>query len=217
MKVKPLNDLLGLPGHAFDKEDTQPDHLFYAEPRFVTHIDGHAIAAVTALYRGLFPAGGVILDLMSSWVSHFPREISFSHVFGVGLNEAELAANSQLNGYLVQNLNETQILPFDGEKFDAAAICVSIQYLQRPVDVLREVARVMKKGGPLAITFSNRCFPTKAVAVWQALSDEDHAKLVTLYLEAAGFNSVEVRELVPKGQVQMGQRLDPLFAVIGRA
>jgi SAM-dependent methyltransferase len=217
MRVKPLTDLLGLPAEAFDKEDTQPDHVFYAEPRFVTHIDGHAIAAVTALYRSLFPAGGAILDLMSSWVSHFPREISYSHVFGLGLNEAELAANPQLHGHLVQNLNENQLLPFDGETFDAAAICVSIQYLQRPVVVLREAARVLKKGGPLAITFSNRCFPTKAVAVWQALPDEDHARLVTLYLEAAGFSSIEVRELVPKGQVQMGQRLDPLWAVIGRA
>lgn len=212
-----MTELLGLPGQAFDKEDTQPDQLFYAEPRFVTHIDGHAIAAVTALYRCLFPAGGAILDLMSSWVSHFPREISYSHVFGLGLNDAELAANSQLDSHLVQNLNENQVLPFDDETFDAAAICVSIQYLQNPVAVLRELARVLKKGGPVAITFSNRCFPTKAVAVWQALSDEDHAKLVTLYLEAAGFTLSEVRELVPKGQMQMGKRLDPLWAVIGRA
>jgi SAM-dependent methyltransferase len=207
-----MNDLPEFPPDAFLKEDTAPDEIFYAGPRFVTHIDGPAIGAVTALYRELFPPGGVILDLMSSWISHLPRDVAYKEVIGHGMNEEELAANSQLTRYFVQNLNADPILPLDTSSIDAAAICVSVQYLQNPIAVLRELARVLKPGAPLVITFSNRCFPTKAVAIWQALSDDGHAKLVTLYLEGAGFAAIEVR---PPLQKVRGQ--DPLFAVIGRS
>lgn len=207
-----MTDLPEFPPDAFLKEDAAPDEIFYAAPRFVTHIDGPAIGAVTALYRELFPPGGVILDLMSSWISHLPREVAYNEVIGHGMNATELAANSQLTRFFVQNLNADPALPFENDSIDAAAICVSIQYLQNPVAVLRELARVLKPGAPLVITFSNRCFPTKAVAIWQALSDEEHAKLVGLYLERAGFAEIETRSPEQKGRGQ-----DPLYAVIGRS
>lgn len=207
-----MNDLPELPPDAFLKEDSAPDAEFYAEPRFVTHIDGHAIAAVMALYRELFPPGGAILDLMSSWISHLPRDVAYAEVVGHGMNAHELSANSQLTGFFVQDLNADPVLPLATARFDAAAICVSIQYLQSPVAVLHELARVLKPGAPLAITFSNRCFPTKAVAVWQALQDEAHLKLVGYYLAKAGFGAIAPRVLVPRGQ-----GFDPLWAVTGRA
>jgi SAM-dependent methyltransferase len=206
------DDLPELPPDAFARWDSGRDPLFYAEPRFVTHIDDRAIAAVTALYRRLFPPGGAILDLMSSWVSHLPEEIAFAEVVGHGLNRAELAANPRLTRFFVQDLNENPSLPLDTDAFDGAGLCVSIQYLRRPVAVLREVARVLKPGGPVAITFSNRCFPTKAVAVWQALDGAGHCRLVALYLDRAGFRGVEARELIPPGRGG-----DPLWAVVGRA
>ena len=207
-----MDELLDLPPNAFAKSDGSPDELFYAAPRFVTHIDGNAIMAVTSLYRELFPAGGVLLDLMSSWISHLPRDVAYAEVIGHGMNAAELAANRQLTRSFVQNLNETAALPLETASLDGAAICVSVQYLQSPVAVLRELARVLKPGAPVAITFSNRCFPTKAVAIWQALDDEAHARLVALYLGRAGFAPVETRDLVPPGR-----GMDPLWAVVGRA
>ncbi len=207
-----MDDLPDLPPNAFLKEDTAPDTLFYSEPRFVTHIDGHAVAAVMALYRELFPRGGTILDLMSSWISHLPRDVPYARVVGHGMNAQELAANAQLTSYFVQDLNSDPLLPLETASFDAAAICVSIQYLQSPIAVLRELRRALKPGAPLAITFSNRCFPTKAVAIWQALTDEAHLELVGYYLEKAGFVAIEQRMLVTRGQ-----GFDPLFAVVGRA
>ena len=205
--------MLALPADAFRRYDESPDSLFYVEPRFVTHIDGAAVAAVTQLYRELFPPEGSILDLMSSWVSHLPAEVHYSRVVGLGLNQEELAANPRLDAFSVHNLNADSHLPFDAEEFDGAAICVSIQYLTDPVAVLRDVGRVLRPGAPLVITFSNRCFPTKAVAIWQALDDAGHGRLVMDYVRAAA-NWTDVQLLDRSPSVPAS---DPLFAVVARA
>jgi SAM-dependent methyltransferase len=200
-----------LPPAAFRKADPSPDGLFYAQPRFVAHIDDAAVAAVTGLYREVLPPGGAILDLMSSWISHLPEEVAYAEVVGHGMNAEELAANPRLTRWFAQDLNLRPRLPLDDASLDAAAICVSVQYLQKPVEVLSDLRRCLKPGAPLAITFSNRCFPTKAVAVWAALDGPGHCALVDLYLRRAGYASVEARTL------RDGRRSDPLWAVIGRA
>lgn len=199
-----------LPDAAFAKADESADALFYAAPRFVTHIDDRAIAAVTNLYRELFPPDASLLDLMSSWVSHLPDEIRYREVVGQGMNAEELAANPRLSRWFVQDLNVDPHLPLSSDAFDGATICVSVQYLQRPTEVLTEVARVLKPGAPLVVTFSNRCFPTKAIAIWTHLGSRDHGRLVASYLASAGFEQVEIREV-------LRQPGDPLWAVIGRA
>jgi SAM-dependent methyltransferase len=202
-----------LPRGAFDRSDETPDEEFYRCPRFVTHIDEHAIAAVTQLYREHFPPGGALLDLLSSWVSHLPPEVSYRRVVGLGMNGEELAANPRLDEYYVHDLNRHPRLPFGDAEFDGAAICVSIQYLTQPVVVLREVGRVLRAGAPLVTTFSNRCFPTKAVAIWQMLDDAGHVCLVEQYLRAAGNWTVVAR--LDRSPRQPGS--DLLYAVIGRS
>lgn len=206
-----------LPSAAFRRADETPDEQFYRQPRFVTHIDAGAITAVTELYREYFPAGGRILDLMSSWVSHLPPDVEYSEVVGLGLNRAELERNSRLTSQVVQNLNATTQLPFATQSYDAAGITVSIDYLTDPVTVLRELGRVLVLGGPAVISFSNRCFPTKAVAVWHTLDDAGHLQLVQHYLEAAGnWTAIEALDRSPRSA--RGRLTgDPLFAVVGRA
>ena len=205
-----MEQLPGLPAAAFEKEDPSPDAEFYDFPRFVTHIDDGAIAAVTSIYRDLLPAGGSVLDLMSSWVSHLPDNVAYREVVGLGMNEAELARNPRLQHWFVQDLNINPILPLDTQAFDAACICVSIQYLQRPVEVFREIHRVLRPGAPFVVTFSNRCFPTKAVAIWQRMAGPDQQRLVGAYMQEAGFSQIAERESTPP----FG---DPLWAAIGRA
>ncbi|KQP30979.1 methyltransferase domain-containing protein [Methylobacterium sp. Leaf100] len=198
------------PPAAFVKDDPSPDSLFYRQPRFVTHIDDAAIAAVTDLYRDVVPAGGVLLDLMSSWVSHLPKDRTYERIIGHGLNAAELAANPRLTGHFVQDLNAAPHLPLDTACADAALMCASIQYLQRPIDVLSDVARVLRRGAPVVISFSNRYFPTKAVAIWGALDAAGRANLVERYLQIAGFARTQVRAVIPDHGFG-----DPLTAVIG--
>ena len=207
-----MDDPLGLPDGAFRRIDEEDDALFYQPSRLVCHIDDHAVAALTDFYRAVLPPGAVLLDLMSSWVSHLPPEIAYAEVIGHGMNEAELAANPRLNRRFVQDLNREPALPLANRSIDAAMICVSVQYLQRPVAVLREVARVLRPGSPVAISFSNRCFWTKAVAIWRGLDDAGHAHLVELYLRHAGFERIEAHRLAE----WIEDERDPLIAVVGR-
>ena len=203
----------GLPSGAFTKLDAEDDELFYEPPRLVCHIDDGAIAALTAFYRRVLPADGVLLDLMSSWVSHLPPEIDYKEVIGHGMNAVELAANPRLSRWFIQNLNRGTSLPLGDTSLDAAMICVSIQYLQRPIVVLREVARLLRRGAPLVISFSNRCFWTKAVAIWRSLDDDGHVHLVERYLRDAGFARIETHRLAE----WVEDVSDPMFAVVGRA
>jgi hypothetical protein len=208
-----MNEGLGLPDGAFTKIDAEEDEFFYEPPRLVCHIDDGAIAALTEFYRVALPAGSVLLDLMSSWVSHLPPEIDYAEVIGHGMNASELAANPRLGRRFVQNLNRDTNLPLADATVDAAMVCVSIQYLQQPVAVLREVARVLRPGAPLVISFSNRCFWTKAVAIWRALDDPGHAQLVERYLRHAGFQRIETHQLAE----WVEDVSDPMTAVVGRA
>lgn len=200
-----------LPAGAFGKLDTGDDLAFYAPPRLVTHIDEAATAALTRLYRERLLDGHRLLDLMSSWVSHLPEDRAYGEVVGHGMNAAELAANARLTEWFVQNLNEDAMLPLDDQRFDAALCCVGVQYLQQPQAVFREVRRVLVRGAPFIVSFSNRCFPTKAVAIWRTLDISGQAALVKLYLERAGFSAITVNLLAD------GTRGDPLLAVTGQA
>ena len=190
----------------FARDDERPDPEFYESPRLVTHIDDGAIAAVGELYDELGIRGDV-LDLMSSWVSHFrakPR-----HLTVLGLNEVELAANSSADARVVQDLNAAPVLPFADGSFDAVVNCVSIDYLVRPVEVLAEVARVLRPGGLSVCTFSNRCFPTKAVRGWLSVAEQDRPLVVAQYhRDAGGFDEPLVQQ-----RVVGSWRADPLWAV----
>jgi SAM-dependent methyltransferase len=195
---------------AFSRVDESPDEEFYVEPRLVEHIDEAAIADVVRLHRERLPAGGEILDLMSSWVSHLPDDVRYARVAGLGMSGVELARNPRLASYVVHDLNASPALPFADASFDAATICVSIQYLTSPVEVLRDLGRVVRPGGPAVVTFSNRCFPTKAVAIWRGLDDHGHLALVAKYFESAGWQGIEQVSSPPRPH-------DPLYAVVATA
>lgn len=200
-----------LPPEAFAKQDTGDDLSFYAPPRLVTHIDEGATAALTQAYRTLLPEGGRLLDLMSSWVSHLPSDRNYAEVVGHGMNAVELEANPRLTWSFVQNLNQKPLLPLADHAFDAALCCMGVQYLQQPLVVFAEVRRLLMPGSPYIVSYSNRCFPTKAVAIWRSLDIRGQAALVKVYLERAGFTDVSAQLLSD------GTAGDPLVAVIGHA
>lgn len=205
------NITVKLADDAYNRLDETADEVFYKIPRFVTHIDNGAINAVTELYRKRLPANSIVLDLMSSWVSHYPEDMDFKRIVGLGMNARELARNKQLDEWLVHDLNQQAELPFKENEYDACTICVSIDYLIKPVMVLKEIGRVLKKNAPLIITYSNRVFEEKVTKAWLSLSEHDRKYLIRTYLLASGvFADIEFIDCSPATG-------DPLYAIIASA
>jgi SAM-dependent methyltransferase len=193
----------------FARQDASDDGMFYAAPRKVVHIDDTAIATLRdTVFANTLPLGGSLLDLMSGWRSHLPANIAYSRVVGLGMNAEEMADNPQLTEYVVHDLNRAPALPFPDASFDAAVCSVSVQYLVRPLDVFADVRRVLKPGGTFVVSFSNRCFPSKAIWVWLYTDDDKHVSLVSDYFRRTGFAKIS-----SKSYLQCGG--DPLYVVTG--
>ena len=200
------NPYAGFPAGFFDRSDSSSDAIFYEAPRLVTHIDAGAISAVGQAYVEL-GVNGRVLDLMSSWISHLQTKPAALTV--LGMNAEELAANPMADEAVVHDLNKNPMLPFDDDMFDQVVCTVSVDYLARPIEVFREVARVLAPGGVFVCTFSNRCFPTKAIRGWLSLDDVGHCDLVEQYFRrSGGWEPARSTEVVRRG---LG--VDPLFAV----
>jgi len=205
---------------AMGRLDDRPDEVFYQRPRLVHHLDRHCRAQIEALYGSLIPAGGQVLDLMSSWVSHLDRIDPTCRVTGLGMNEAEMASNPRLAERLIRDLNADPTLPFAKARFDAVVCTASFEYLTAPRRIVAEIARVLKPGGTCIITFSDRWFPTKAVQVWTEVHPYERLGYVLASLMSDerlhDFNSYSRRGLPrPEDDSRAGELelSDPLFAV----
>jgi len=208
----------------FSRLDSTPDSIFYAEPRFVEHVDEQAVKTMTSYISNIaLQPGDSVLDLCSSWTSHIDgsaqKKLGLKRVSGLGMNEKELMANSALSDWVVLDLNRGKQpkLPYDDSSFDVVLCQLSIDYLTSPLEVMQEVGRVLKPGGRVAIIFSNRLFIQKAVGLWTGADDIDHTYTVASYLRfsGGGFTNIKAEDLsTRKGKGKAQQIIgDPLYVV----
>lgn len=198
--------------------DAGNDSEFYVPPRFVTHIDDNAIIQLKGYYDSNLPRKGRVLDFCSSWISHYPPDVTKAaeagdlEVLGTGMNESELRRNPVLKAYTVQDLNENPEVKLPGDvggALDASTCVVSIDYLTKPVDVLTSIRRQTNEGGKVHLAISNRCFPTKAVGRWLRITEAERLKMVGDYLWYAGWRDIEIVTVVEPGSWLN----DPLWVV----
>ena len=204
--------LAEIPAEYFRRQDETSDFRFYSSPRLVAHIDDGAIDALGNFLRPRVPDNADVLDLMSAYLTHLPPDVreKCRRVAGLGMNGTEMAANAQLTEHVVHSLNDNPKLPYPDASFDVALCTVSVQYLLDPAAVFAEVRRVLRPGGQFIVSFSNRCFPTKATQLWLSTDDAQHVSLVQLYFEEAGWGSAEAFNVSPRPD-----RSDPLYVVVG--
>jgi SAM-dependent methyltransferase len=210
-------------GDAFSRLDESDDRMFYAKDRFVPHLDSVALATIEKLVETLvIEESPVILDLMASWDSHLSAMLRPSRVIGLGLNENELKRNRDLSEFVVHDLNQDPRLPLPDNTFDAVINTVSVDYMTRPVEVFKEVGRILKAGGLFLVIFSNRMFSEKAVKLWRQSSEEERILLVEdFFREAGAFGKTTL--FVSRGKprpkddkyAQYAIPSDPVYAVYG--
>jgi len=172
-------------------------------PKLVYHIDEASVCALTRYYADSISAGSDVLDICSSWVSHYPEDFParMRSIVGTGISPIELSCNRQLSKFVANDLNAKPKLPFADASFDAVTCVVSFDYLNKPLEVMREVGRVLRPGGKLILSQSNRCFYTKAVGVWTAdMSDAAHLRVLGNYIHFAGpFGAPRAFDISPSG------------------
>lgn len=206
--------------HAFRRMDESADSAFYALPRMTDHLDALAEREISRLYGDVLPAGASVLDLMASTNSHLPESLKTAEVVGLGMNAQELEANPALSTRLVQDINANSDLAFQDASFDAVVCTVSVEYLTHPLEIFREIYRVLKPGGVFINTFSNRWFPPKVIDLWIDLHEFERMGLVSeYYLRTRGFERVHTwskQGLQRPEEDKYSDRLarsDPLYAV----
>ena len=213
-----------LAGDALARSDETADADFYAGPRLVDHLDTTALAELAALHARFLQPGQQVLDLMASANSHLPANAPALTVVGLGMNAAELAANPHLAERIVHDLNTAPELPCASGRFDLVLCALSVEYLIHPVEVFREVARVLKPGGIFLVTFSERWFPPKAIKLWGELHPFERMGLALDYFCRSGdFADLATESLrgLPRPPddkyYRMTKLADPIYAVWGTA
>ena len=202
-----------------NKSDFSDDEIFYQQPRFVHHLSDSFRNRLTSLYSEYLLNHYIILDLMSSWVSHLPSNISYKKVIGHGMNEAELSSNERLDRFFVQNLNKKQNMPIEDSSVDVGLIVAGWQYLQYPEKVSLELSRVIKSDSLLIISFTNRAFWTKAPNIWTYSSEEKRIEYVTSVLTSNGWRIEKILNEKTQDKKLFGfysSESDPFFSVIAR-
>ena len=202
-----------------DKSDISDDEIFYSQPRFVHHLSDSFRTRLTSLYSEYLLNHHIILDLMSSWVSHLPTNIRYKKVIGHGMNQAELSSNERLDSFFVQNLNKKQNMPIEDSSIDVGLIVAGWQYLQYPEKVSLELSRVIKSDSLLIISFTNRAFWTKAPNIWTYSSEEKRIEYVTSVLTSNGWRIEKILNEKTQDKKLFGfytSESDPFFSVIAR-
>jgi len=211
--------LMKLSNEDRDKSDISDDEIFYQQPRFVHHLSDSFRTRLTSLYSEYLLNHHIILDLMSSWVSHLPTNIRYKKVIGHGMNQAELSSNERLDSFFVQNLNKKQNMPIEDSSIDVGLIVAGWQYLQYPEKVSLELSRIIKSDSLLIISFTNRAFWTKAPNIWTYSSEENRIEYVTSVLTANGWRIEKVLNEKTQDKKLFGfysSESDPFFSVIAR-
>ena len=174
------------------KIDETNDEKFYSEPKFVYHLDYNFRNYLTYIYKKEIRNFSTILDLMSSWDSYLPEEKTYKKVIGHGLNKKELAKNTSLESFWIQNFNSDQKLPLESACVDYCLIVAAWQYLQFPEKLTKEIARVLRLKGKIIISFSNRAFWQKAPNIWVNSSEEERLNYVRTVLINNGFKEPKI-------------------------
>ncbi len=173
-------------GMPFLRKMNDDDALFYNAINTAPPVDKVAIEQLKTFYEQYLSSGQTVLELLSGMDSYIPEHIKPVNLTGLGLKEQDLQSNSDLNQFVIQDLNQKPQLPFENEQFDAVLCAFGIEYLIHPVVIFKQVAWILKPGGRFLVSFSNRFFDKKVIALWDDIHEFERMGLVLEYFRQSG-------------------------------
>jgi SAM-dependent methyltransferase len=205
-------------GDGMRRLDEQTDTRFYQSPRLVDHIDRQASYFLQEFLGSFLSSATDLLDLMAGYKSHLPGDFA-GRVTGLGLNDLEMRKNPCIQERIVHDLNLSPIIPFADESFGAVLCNMSFEYLIRPDKICREILRILKPGGSLVISVSDRWFPTKVTRLWKRLHPFERVGYILDNLRE-GFVNLSTTSYVgwprPADDPHRLPNSDPLFLIAAR-
>eukprot|EP01038_Epipyxis_sp_PR26KG_P008398 gene8398-11356_t len=159
--------------------------------------------------------GARVLELFSCYSSILPKGFDLGPTVGVGWYDEEMKRNKDLDDFIVQDVSVDPFLPIADNYFDFVVVPAMFQLFQRPLDMFREINRVLKPGGTAIIGVK--------LSMWSFLSWKQGRYYVeTNYLEdilalgsffhyAGGFSKPQAYDLtLPESNV-VGKFKDTFF------
>jgi len=198
------------------KLDESNDEEFYKTPKFVYHLDSNFRSYLSNVYKDEIKDFSSVLDLMTSWDSYLPKDITYKRVIGHGLNKEELIRNKALDSFWIQNFNFKQELPLNNGEINYCLMVAAWQYLQYPENLTREISRILTKEGKVIIAFSNRAFWHKAPNIWTTSNEDERVKYVRKVLISNGFKEPKIIKKFnnPTYNLFNFLRKDPFYCLI---
>ncbi len=178
LQDKPTDFFQGMP---FLRKINEDDVVFYQAISSTPPVDRAAIEQLQQFYQQNLSTDQTILELMSGTDSYIPQSIKPVNITGLALKEDDLKANKDLSQYQLHDLNQQPDLPFNDQQFDTVLCSFGIEYLIHPVEIFKQVARVLKPGGQFLVSFSNRFFDKKVIALWDDIHEFERMGLVLEY------------------------------------
>jgi len=194
----PFNFSQGMP---FIRKIEDDDAVFYDSIDSTTPIvDQVAIEQLSQFYADHIKDASKILDLMAGADSYLPDNFKNIDVTGLSIKQQDLQSNPALNQYTLHDLNKQPELPFDDQQFDAIICAFSVEYMTQPIKVFQEAARILKPGGVLLVSFSERFYEKKVIGLWDDLHLFERMDIVLEYFrqsdEFEALSSESIRGLI---------------------
>ncbi|MCU0691119.1 MAG: class I SAM-dependent methyltransferase [Polyangiaceae bacterium] len=94
--------------------------------------------------------------------------------------------NPALSSIVLRDINREPHLPFEDDRFDAVVCSGSIDLLTHPIEIVRDVARVLRKGGVFVVSFTDRTIMPKSIEAWREEGNEGRLVVATALFTFSG-------------------------------